>query len=80
VEKADLIGTVTAADAATSNGNVSEGIQEAFERLQYSNIDMEGEAGNVTLAYMTDDTAFVSVLGRVKLTGRDSPLRHSLDH
>ena len=68
MEKADLIGTVSSADASmAANGNtaVSEGIQEAFERLQFSNIDMEGEAGNVMLAYMTDDPAFVSV-GRVQ--------------
>ena len=51
-EKSDLIGVVSG--EAVSNG--------AYDRLKYAGLDVEGEAGSVVLAYMADDSSFVSVL------------------
>lgn len=60
-EKLDLIGTVSSDAAQTPIEKTPPGVQQAYERLKYADLDVDGEAGRVVLAYMADDKEFVSV-------------------
>ncbi|RSH88841.1 hypothetical protein EHS25_003069 [Saitozyma podzolica] len=51
-EKLDLIGVVSSDPAVMAK--TQEGVKQAYDRLKYADLD-EAEAGQVVLAYMTDD-------------------------
>ncbi|OCF31559.1 hypothetical protein I317_07308 [Kwoniella heveanensis CBS 569] len=60
IEKADLIGAVTS-DAAQAVFNKSAPAQkQAYDRLKFKDLDIEGEDGAVVLGYMADDKDFRS--------------------
>jgi hypothetical protein len=56
-EKLDLIGVVSSDPAVMAK--TQEGVKQAYDRLKYADLD-EAEAGQVVLAYMTDDKDLVS--------------------
>ncbi len=56
-DKPDLIGTVSAEDLATGD-KTPPSIKAMYERLQYAELDGEGEANTVVLAYQADDAKF----------------------
>lgn len=58
--KEELIGTVTAADEAAS-GKTPPAIKAMYDRLEFADIDVEGDVGAVILAYQADDVKLVSV-------------------
>lgn len=56
VEKNELIGAVS---AEASNGTqTTQGIQQAYERLRFAELDVEGEGA--VLGYLSDDKDYVS--------------------
>jgi hypothetical protein len=55
-EKLDLIGVVSSDPAVMAK--TQEGVKQAYDRLKYADLD-EAEAGQVVLAYMTDDKDLV---------------------
>lgn len=57
VERSDLIGIVSSEATRTVSPT---GVKQAYERLRYSDLEMEGEAG-VVLAYMADERDYVSM-------------------
>ncbi|ORY35497.1 putative suppressor of action mutation 2-like protein [Naematelia encephala] len=57
-EKSELIGIVSSEEAKVSVDNTPAGIRQAYDRLRYAELDVEGEAGSVVLAYMLDDKEF----------------------
>ena len=60
VERSDLLGVVSSEAAQAVLSKTPVGIQQAYERLKYAELDVDGEAGAVVLAYMADDKDFVS--------------------
>lgn len=60
VEKSELIGVVSSEAAQAVLNKTPVGVKQAYERLQYADLDVEGEAGSVVLAYMADEKDFVS--------------------
>ena len=60
VEKSDLIGIVSSEAAQAVLSKTPTGVKQAYERLRYAEMDMEGEVG-VVLAYMADDKDYVSL-------------------
>lgn len=56
-DKLDLIGVVSSDPAVMAK--TQEGVKQAYDRLKYADLD-EAEAGQVVLAYMTDDKDLVS--------------------
>lgn len=61
VEKSELIGVVSSEAAQAVLNKTPAGVRQAYERLQYADLDVEGEAGSVVLAYMADDKDFVRI-------------------
>ena len=61
VEKSDLIGVVSSEAAQAVLSNTPTGVKQAYERLRYSELDVEGEGG-VVLAYMADDKDYVRAM------------------
>ncbi len=59
IEKSDLIGNVSSEAAQAVLNTTPKGVKQAYERLRYSELDVEGEGG-VVLAYMADDKDYVS--------------------
>ena len=59
-ERSEPLGYVSTEAAQAPASVMAEGIQQAYERLQFAPIDAEGQAGNVVLAYMADDKDFVN--------------------
>ena len=75
VEKNELIGVVSSEAAQAVLNNTTAGASQTYERLRYADLDVEGEAGSVVLAYKADEKDFVSllclaVLGMISLTSR----------
>ena len=60
VEKSELIGVVSSEAAQAVLNKTPTGVNQAYERLRYAELDVEGDAGSVVLAYMVDDKDFVS--------------------
>ena len=58
VEKAELIGVVSSEAAAAVLNKTPPGVKQAYERLKYANLDIEGDQGAVILAYNVDDKNF----------------------
>ena len=67
VEKSDLIGVVSSEAAQAALNKTPTGVSQAYDRLRYAELDMEGEAGSVVLAYMADEKDFVSRFPCAKL-------------
>lgn len=61
VEKSDLIGVVSTEAAQAVLDKTSEGVKQAYDRLKYANLNLEGESGSVILAYMADEKELVSL-------------------
>lgn len=57
--KEELIGTVTAADEAGADKTPAS-IKAMYDRLDFAEMDTEGDAGAVILAYQADDPKLVS--------------------
>lgn len=55
VEKPDLVGVVSAEEAAAAAGKTPQAIKQMYSRLQFAELDIEGDSGAVILAYMADD-------------------------
>jgi hypothetical protein len=60
VEKTELIGVVSSEAAQAVLNKTPIGTSQTYERLKYADLDLEGEAGSVVLAYMADEKDFVS--------------------
>lgn len=60
VDKSELIGVVSSEAAQAVLNKTPAGVAQAYERLRYADLDVDGEAGSVVLAYMADDKDFVS--------------------
>lgn len=58
-EKSELIGVVSSEAAQAVLNKTPAGVRQAYERLKYADLDVEGEAGSVVLAYMADEKEFV---------------------
>ncbi|KAL1413576.1 Vacuolar protein sorting-associated protein 52 [Vanrija albida] len=57
-EKPDLIGTPSSEEVAAiaaAGGKTPPGIKAAYDRLRFADLDVEGQAGAVILAYQADD-------------------------
>jgi hypothetical protein len=61
-EKSEMIGVVSSDAAQAVLNKTPPGVQQAYDRLRYADLDIEGESGAVVLAYMVDDKEFVSGL------------------
>jgi len=59
VERSELIGNVSSEAAHAVLSKTPTGVKQAYDRLRYSELDVEGEGG-VVLAYMADDKEYVS--------------------
>lgn len=55
VEKHELVGVVSSEEAAASTGKTLASVKQMYERLQFADLDIDGDAGAVILAYMVDD-------------------------
>lgn len=60
-DKSELIGVVSSDAALEVLEKTQPGVQEAYERLKYAQLDMEGAEAQVTLAYMADNKELVSL-------------------
>lgn len=61
MEKSELIGVVSSEAAQAVVNKTPLGVKQAYERLKYADMDVEGEAGSVVLGYMADEKDFVSL-------------------
>lgn len=68
-EKSDPIGVVSSEAAQAVLEGTPDGVQQAYERLGYANLDLEGQFGAVVLAYMADDKDYVSEALRADIDG-----------
>ncbi|CAD6584799.1 MAG: hypothetical protein TREMPRED_003959 [Tremellales sp. Tagirdzhanova-0007] len=72
VEKSDLIGIVSSEAAQAVLSKTPTGVKQAYERLRYAEMDMEGEVG-VVLAYMADDKDYQAAPREAPRTREGTP-------
>lgn len=78
-DKPDLIAVPSSeevAAAGAAGGKTPPGVKAAYERLRFADLDVEGQAGAVILAYQADDKEMVSVESGLTLTCRLRPSKH----